>query len=103
MLVFQYIEQNYRSDCLLSDLAKTIGYEYTYLSKYFRQTVGTTYTDYVNQHRIRKSCYLMQNQHISVEEIARECGFRSVRSFRRNFGLILGMSPSEYRKIDAAK
>lgn len=26
--IFQYIEQNYRSDCLLSDLAKTIGYEY---------------------------------------------------------------------------
>lgn len=101
--IFQYVEQNYRSDCLLSDLAKTIGYEYTYLSKYFRQTVGTTYTDYVNQHRIRESCYLMQNQHISVEEIARECGFRSVRSFRRNFGLILGMSPSEYRKTYAAK
>lgn len=95
--IFKFIEQNYNSDCTLNALAKNTGYEYTYLSRNFKQTVGISYNDYVNQYRISKACYLLQNSDSTILEISEECGFNSLRSFNRNFKAQLAIPPAEYR------
>lgn len=96
--IFKFIEQNYNKNCALTNLAKSTGYDYAYLSRYFKKSVGLSYNDYVNQYRISKACYLLQNNEMTVLEISNECGFNSLRSLNRNFKEQLGIPPAEYRK-----
>lgn len=95
--IFRFVEENYRGECSLSDLARDIGYEYAYLSKYFKKTVGMGYNVYVNTYRINHACYLLTNTEKSVLEVSGECGFNSLRSFNRNFRDLIGHTPVQYR------
>lgn len=96
--IFKFIELNYNKNCSLADLSKHTGYDYAYLSRYFKKIVGISYNDYVNQYRISRACYLLQNNEMTILEISNECGFNSLRSLNRNFKEQLGVPPAEYRK-----
>ncbi len=95
--VFHFVECNYQFSCTMSDLTKHTGYHYVYLSRYFKQCTGLSFTEYVNRYRINESLYLLSNCGKTVLQIAFECGFNSLRSFNRNFKKIMGQTPSEYQ------
>lgn len=96
--VFRFVEENYTASCSLYDLSRHTGYDYAYLSRYFKKNVGISYNDYVNQYRISEACYLLQNREMTILDIASECGFNTVRSFNRHFREQLDTTPAEYRK-----
>ena len=96
-VIFKFVEERFAFDCSLSALSKATSYNYEYLSKYFRDRTGTTFTDYVNRFRINEACYIFQNSDYSILQTALDCGFDSLRSFNRNFKKILGITPSEYK------
>ena len=95
--IFAFIDKNYDSDCSLEVLSKNVGYGYTYLSSFFRKTVGVPYHDYITDLRISKARYLLENSGEGILQIANECGFGSLRSLNRNFREKLGVTPTEYR------
>lgn len=83
----------------LSDVARLVGTNRTYLSRYFNQDNGQTFYDYVNNLRVKHAEKLLQatsNPIISVGELS---GFNSLTTFRRVFMGHYGCSPAEYRKI----
>ena len=93
-----YAEKNYRSPCLLRDAAADIGYDYAYLSKFFKRQTGIPFRQYVNMLRIRESQKLLTQTGKSIDAIREHCGYGSLRSFDREFSAIIGHTPSEYRK-----
>lgn len=93
-----YAEEHYCSQCLIGDVAAELGYDYSYISKQFKQKVGISFNKYVNLLRVRKACYLIKNSNLTISEAMLQCGFTSVRSFNRNFVFFLGQTPSQYRK-----
>ena len=95
--IFKFVETNYNSDCSLEALSKHMAYHYVYLSKYFKNCTGISFTDYVNRYRISEACYILQNSSNTVLQTAFECGFDSLRSFNRNFKNIMGVTPSAYQ------
>lgn len=100
--IFQFIEQNYRKSCSLAELSKSLGYDYHYLSSYFRKNTGMLYGEYVNQVRINCACYLLRESDMPVMAVSKECGYGSHRTFVRNFREQTGQSPAEYRKTERA-
>jgi len=86
-------------DLTLTDLAKAIGTNRTYLSDYFCNHKHTTFYDYINQLRIEQMAIPMIQQHpeYTVEHVASESGFKHVSTFRRAFTKLMGKSPSQYR------
>jgi len=96
--IFRYIQENYPSDCTLAGLALEMGYDYSYLSRYFKRVIGISFNEYVNQVRVSRACYLMTNSDMNMIEISSECGFKSIRSMNRNFKDITGETPSDYKK-----
>ena len=96
--MIHFIEQNYSDVCTLYALSRNLGYEYSFLSSYFKKTTGMSYGDYVNQYRINQACYLLRESDMPVTLISQACGFPSHRTFNRNFKDINGISPVEYRK-----
>lgn len=96
--IFSFVEENFKGDCTLAALSVKSGYDYSYLSRYFKKTVGISFNDYVNQYRISHACYLIKNTEFSVLECAFESGFSSLRSFNRNFKELYNLTPAKYRK-----
>ena len=96
--IFEFVEMNFAGECSLTELSEFTSYHYVYLSKYFKNCIGISFTDYVNRYRINEACYqLRNNSKHTILQIAFECGFDSLRSFNRNFKKFMGMTPSEYQ------
>lgn len=95
--IFQFVEQNHSKDCSLSALSVHTGYHYVYLSQYFKQATGLSYTDYVIRYRVNEASYLLKNTSQTVLQTAYDCGFESLRSFNRNFKRVTALTPQEYR------
>ena len=96
--IFKFIENNYKEDCTLKELSASIGYDYAYLSRYFKNVVGISFNSYVNMYRLNHACYLLDNTSDHILNIAIESGYKSLRSFNRNFKIHFGISPNEYVK-----
>lgn len=95
--IFEFVEINYKQDCTLSMLAKETGYDYSYLSRYFKKITLLSFNEYVNHYRINNACRLLTSTTDTMIQCAYESGYRSLRSFNRNFKEIIGITPQEYR------
>ena len=96
--IFSFVEENFKQDCTLTALSTKSGYDYSYLSRYFKKIVGISFNNYVNNYRISHACYLLKNTDNTILASALESGFGEIRSFNRNFKAVLGITPAEYRK-----
>lgn len=94
-----FAEQSFTGSCLLRDAAAEIGYDYAYISKFFKAKVGVSFRQYVNRLRVTQSKHLLKTTDLSIEEIGASCGFSSLRAFDREFHSQTHTSPSEYRKM----
>lgn len=95
--VLLYIDDHYQENCSLASVASCLGYDYTYLSRMFKEKISISFTDYLNQYRINQACRLLSNTSESISSIALQCGYDTIRSFNRNFLKVLGMTPRQYR------
>jgi len=96
--IFILTEESFtNSDFSLKELAKLLGYDYGYISKYFHQKTNLKYGFYLNQRRIFYATKMLNTGKTdSIGDIAFACGYGSVRSFNRNFKGIQGATPKEY-------
>lgn len=95
--ILLYVNAHYKQKCLLYDASASVGFDYAYISKLFKKSIGITYNQYVNYLRIQESKKLLQTTKKTITEIASECGFLSLRVFNRKFSEMEGTTPSAYR------
>ena len=95
--IFRFVEENHKDNCSLRSLAEETAYHYVYLSRYFKESVGLSFTEYVNRFRLSQAAYRLKGSDEDVSVIALETGFGSLRSFNRNFKAFFHLSPTEYR------
>ena len=83
----------------LSDLAMQVGTNRTYLSNYLNNTLQTTFYDYINAFRMEAAMAELHNPQstLTMVELAEQCGFNSLSTFRRVFMRATGCSFNEYR------
>lgn len=93
-----YISKNYTLSCTLSDVANHVGYDYSYISKFFKKMMGMSFNNYVNGLRIDKAQRLLLSEAGSICEVAESCGFSCTRTFNREFLKITKKTPREFIK-----
>ncbi|WHX98715.1 helix-turn-helix domain-containing protein [Neobacillus sp. DY30] len=96
--ILSYIQEHFTESISLNSIARTLGYSYNYLSKYFNAHVKTSFVDFLNETRINYACYLLSTSEKPITEIAHLCGYENIRSFNRNFIKIKLCTPKEYRE-----
>lgn len=85
-------------DISISDVARLIGTNRSYLSEYLNTNCHSSFTDYINNMRLDHAEKLMsQNEKMSLDEISSSSGFNSLSTFRRAFVKKHGVTPSNYR------
>ena len=95
--IFNYVDTGFRGDCSLPAIAHALGYDTAYLSRYFKRASGIPYVEYVNTVRLNHAGHLLTSTELSVLECARDSGYKSLRTFNRNFKSYFGLTPVEYR------
>ena len=96
--LFLFIENSFAGECSLRDASAQIGYDYKYLSRLFKRSVGINFNEYVNNYRLAMACHLMLSTDKSILQCSEESGYSSVRSFNRNFKDKFNITPMQYRK-----
>lgn len=97
--VSDYINSNFQNPNLnLSQTAQHFKISEGYLSSVFKELSGSCFAEYLEKCRINKSCILLSDTDMTIEQISKVIGYNSVYSFRRAFKRILKSSPSVYRK-----
>ena len=79
-------------------LVELMGVDSNTFSRIIREQSGCqNLNDYLNRKRIDYACLLMQQHpNYTVETIAQDCGFLSIRTFNRVFKSIREITPSQY-------
>ena len=96
-MIVDYIEQNYAKNISLKDIAKILGYDYNYMSRYFKKFFNMTFTDFVNLYRLETAIRLLEDTNENITSVAYESGFQSTRTFNSFFKSKTGLSPTQYK------
>ena len=88
-----------RPSLKISDLARAIGSNRTYVSDSINNHFRLSFHDYVNSRRVQYAQELiLKDGDDCLEQISETCGFASESAFYRNFKKFTGCTPNEYRK-----
>lgn len=96
--VIHHIEENYKDRIFCSDMAKIAGVTSQHFSAVFKESMGETFTEYVNSKRLESVKKQLVETEKPVTRIAYDCGFNNLSYFNKLFLSKTGLSPSEYRK-----
>ena len=96
--ILDFIEEHYKTNVTLSDLAAELNYDYHYTSRLFNSLFQMSFCDFVSLYRIKRAAELLTDRDKKILDVAYECGFQSVRSFNSRFKSFAGVSPREYRR-----
>ncbi|WP_439185469.1 AraC family transcriptional regulator [Carboxylicivirga taeanensis] len=80
-------------------LAKTLGYDYSYLSKLFSSVEGITIEKYIISQKIEKAKELLAYNELSLKEIAWQLGYSSVQHLSGQFKKVTGLTPSHFKQL----
>lgn len=98
--VLDSIRNRYHEDLSLETIADQLGLTLSYVSRYFKEKNGSSFTDCLNDTRIKKAKELLATSTIQVRDIATRVGYVNVTSFIRMFKKVTGVTPSDYRKAE---
>lgn len=96
--VQRYINDNYRDEIRLEQLADLVGMTPTAFSRFFKVRSGKGLSDYIIDIRLGHATRLLIDSTKSVSEICYECGFNNISNFNRIFKKRKNCSPKEFRE-----
>ena len=83
----------------ITDQIAKMGFHPDYFRRCFKEETGKTPLEYLTSLRIRQAkTLLLQDNFISVENVAFNCGFTDNLYFSTCFKKHVGISPMQYRK-----
>ena len=97
--VMTYINNHYREELSLEDVAKFAGFSRYYFSRSFKRQTGYSFKDYLCQKRLQVAMDLLIRTNRSMRDVAIESGFGSVATFNLVFREKKGCTPTQYRAI----
>ena len=95
----EYIEENFQNvNCNVRKVADHVKIDRTYLFRLFKDETGISVIDYIRKCRIDTATKLLQNDQISIKDVAYSVGFSDQMYFSKVFKQVKGMSPTEFRR-----
>lgn len=82
----------------VEQLAQHTAYSYSHLSRLFKQYMGKTLVEYLNEIKIVYAKRLLRTTSKSILEISLDLGFDSVSSLNHKFKAATSLTPLQYRK-----
>lgn len=95
--VMEYLHENYDKNIQLSDCASLVNMAEVSFSRFFKNKTGMSFIDTLIQIRISKATRSLIDTHLTISEIAYNCGFNNISNFNRKFKQLKNVTPAEFR------
>lgn len=83
----------------IADIAATpLIFPESHFMRYFKETMGTSFVDYLRDYRLTIASRLLTTSDSSILDIAAESGFENLSYFNRVFKQKYSMTPRQFRK-----
>jgi AraC-like DNA-binding protein len=96
--ICQFIQDHATENITVDEVSAMIHLSKSAFCKFFKRTMKTNFSDYVNDIRIANACYQLAETDKPVRGIAMDTGFESLTYFNRIFLRKKGRTPSAFRK-----
>ncbi len=94
-----FIQGNYRENIGVDEVVATTGMSVRGLQQAFNKQLGHGIGEVIFKHRIDRAKELLLHSEWTIETVARESGFFSMRNFFTRFKKVVGMTPHQFRKV----
>jgi AraC-like DNA-binding protein len=92
------VENHYGEKISIHDIAQIAGFSDSHFMRYFKETMGTSFVDYLKEYRLTMAARLLLSSDSSILAIASEVGFDNLSYFNRSFKKQYKVTPSQYRR-----
>ncbi|MEL7117848.1 MAG: AraC family transcriptional regulator [Bacteroidota bacterium] len=95
--IIQYIKDHLDHPLTIEDLSKKAYMSESNFHRVFKNELGISPIDFINNERIKLATSLLQNPRIKIKEVYMRCGFNSLSYFNRVFKRKKQLAPKEYQ------
>ncbi len=99
MHCIEYIKNHFDEDISLAEIAKCSAMSKTCFCNIFSSITGTSFKNFLNTYRIEKAAELLLTGE-KISTVSTLCGYSDLSTFYRNFKKQIGVSPTQYQKIN---
>lgn len=96
--VLRYLETHYHEDIGIDTISRMLGVTPNYLSMIISRSTGERFSDHIARIRVEQAEVLLTTTDLTIQEVSRSVGYRSVRHFTQLFQRRAGTYPSTFRK-----
>ncbi|HAK80844.1 MAG TPA: AraC family transcriptional regulator, partial [Runella sp.] len=97
--IYGYVEQHYQREIDVQTVADLANLTVPSFCRYFKKITQMTFTDFVNEYRIKQASKLLVQNH-SVTDVCYSSGFNNLSHFTKTFKAVTGKTPREYKKAN---
>jgi AraC-like DNA-binding protein len=96
-----FIREHLGEPLPLARVARAAGFAPKYFSQIFHRSEGLSYATYLRDQRLARAKEMLRLSRLSVDRVARSCGFRTRTHFHSVFRATVGVTPIAYRTSEA--
>lgn len=96
----EFIDEHATENIGVEQVADEVGVSTWHLCRLFRQTLGSSFSDYLTERRVAEAKELLQSTSMSMLEIGKNVGYASQSYFGRKFKQVVGQTPMQYRSAN---
>jgi AraC-like DNA-binding protein len=95
--VLEHVNINFMNTIRLEDVADLANMSESAFSRYFKKRTRKTFSNFLIDIRIEYACKMLQNDKLSIAQIALDSGFYNLSNFNRQFKVSKKITPLAYR------
>ncbi|QJC51448.1 AraC family transcriptional regulator [Paenibacillus albicereus] len=96
--VLTFVEQHLTDRIQVEEVCKLANMSYYYFVKYFKKTIGLSFTEYVNYRKIKWAERILLTKDLSISEVGDRIGMPNMAHFYKMFKKYNDCSPKEFQK-----
>ncbi len=97
-IILSYIHEHYMEKITLEEVAAQVHLSTSECCRFFKQMLGQTIFEYLQQYRIQISKDLLKDRELSIADVAYASGFNSQSYFTSVFRREIGCTPTQYMR-----
>lgn len=96
--ILTYLTENFEKKIELKEIADIAHMTPNSFCRYFKKRTHKSFSQYLNEIRIRHACKLLIEGEKSISEVCYQSGFNTITNFNRQFKQHMQVTPSEFMK-----
>ncbi|WP_338552257.1 AraC family transcriptional regulator [Paenibacillus sp. KS-LC4] len=96
--VLDYVENNLSERIQVEDMCRIVNMSYYYFVKFFKKTIGLSFTEYVNYRKIKWAERILLTKDLSIADVGERIGMPNMAHFYKTFKKYNDCSPKQFQR-----